>query len=148
MNRPNPEPETKPIDIKTTKVVRVEAVTARATSLLPVTAAFKDEYPFSWRSRKMFSSTTTLLSTSIPTAIMRPDKDMMLMVISELKIARCRYIRLKVKTMAMGMAMAIIMVERNFRKKKSKVNTASKPPIMPEIERSRRLLRISSDWSR
>ena len=43
MNRPNPDCDRKPSEIKTTKVVKVEAVTAMATSLAPVMEAFIGE---------------------------------------------------------------------------------------------------------
>jgi hypothetical protein len=56
--------------------------------------------------------------------------------------------KLNVKTMAMGMAAAMIRVDRNFLRKKSRTRTAMRPPIIPEMARLLRLLRMSTDWSR
>jgi hypothetical protein len=50
--------------------------------------------------------------------------------------------------MAMGIAMAIIIVVRIFLRKESKTITARMPPMIPEMARLLRLLRMSSDWSR
>ena len=47
--------------------------------------------------------------------------------------------------MAIGMAMAMMMVERNFLRKKRRTNTARRPPMIPERVRSFRLFNISRD---
>ncbi len=46
IHRPKPEPPMKLSETNTTRVVRVEAVTAKETSLLPITAALSEENPF------------------------------------------------------------------------------------------------------
>jgi hypothetical protein len=47
--------------------------------------------------------------------------------------------------MAIGMAMAIMIVERNFLRKKRSTKTAKRPPTIPERLRSLRLFKISRD---
>ncbi len=88
MNRPKPDWDMNPSETKTTSVDRVEASTAWATSPAPWRAASRGATPFSWRRRKMFSRTTTLLSTSMPTAIISPESEMMLMVMLAWKSSR------------------------------------------------------------
>ena len=72
-------PSMKTIGRKTAMVVSVEAVIAVATSWVPSTAEVSASSPSS-RFLKMFSSTTTALSTSMPTPRARPPKVMMLSV--------------------------------------------------------------------
>jgi hypothetical protein len=64
---------------KTTMVVRVVAISGAATSCVPSIAEAVASRPSS-RLRKMFSSTTTALSSSMPTPSARPPKVMMLSV--------------------------------------------------------------------
>jgi hypothetical protein len=70
-------PSTNTIGRKTETVVRVEAVTAMATSREPLAAASKRSSPPS-RCRKMFSRTTIELSTSSPTPSASPPRLIML----------------------------------------------------------------------
>ncbi len=88
MNRPKPDWDMKPRETKTTRVESVAEDTAEATSLAPWREASRGAIPFSCRSRKMFSRTTTLLSTSMPTAIISPESEMMLMEMLARKTAR------------------------------------------------------------
>ena len=67
---------------KTTTVVMVEAVMARAISLAPNMAAAPTRLPFS-TCRMMFSSTTMALSTTIPEAMARAMRETRLMVVTE-----------------------------------------------------------------
>ena len=78
----------KPSETKTTRVENVDAVTAPETSLAPWRDAWSGLRPFSCLSRKMFSRTTTLLSTSMPTAIINPESEMMLMETLARKMVR------------------------------------------------------------
>ena len=84
----------------------------------------------------------------MPTASISPLREMMLIVMLAPKMLRARYIRLKVKTMAMGMATMMMAVDRHFLRKNRRMRTAMIPPITPETARSRRLFKMSSDWSR
>ena len=89
--------------------VSVAAVTAMATSAVPRRAASCRSSPCSWR-RTMLSSTTTALSTSMPTASAMPPSDMMF---SERLNA---YISTNVPSTDTGMAMPAISVVRASRR--------------------------------
>ncbi len=102
-------PSTKTIGTKTQIVVNVEAITARATSLAPASAAASSPIPSS-RFRWIASSTTIELSTRRPIPRVRPPSDMMLSEMSE------AYIRKKVATTEIGMAMPMITVVFQLRR--------------------------------
>ncbi|OPZ71835.1 MAG: hypothetical protein BWY83_00954 [bacterium ADurb.Bin478] len=73
-------PGTKSTGMKTTRVVRVEAVTAMPTSCAPLLAASRSfSFCSSWR-RKMLSRTTIELSTSMPIESANPAMEMMFSV--------------------------------------------------------------------
>ena len=128
MNRPIWEPGIKIKLTNTTMVVAVEASTANPTSRLPEMAASRASRPFSCLWRKIFSSTTTLLSTSIPTATMSPIRETTFRLMSEPAKTLSRYMKANVKTMDTGMAMEIMRVLRNFPKKKKSTPMAKTPP--------------------
>ena len=93
----------------------------------------------------MFSSTTTLLSTSMPTASIRPLREITLSEKLSPPTRRIRYTTVKVAMMEMGMAMATTSVARTFNRKANSTSTARPAPISPELRRLLRLLVISSD---
>ena len=70
-------PSTKTMGKKTDMVVSVEATTAPPTSETPLIVDLTKSSPSS-RQRKMLSSTTMELSTSIPTPRANPPRDMIL----------------------------------------------------------------------
>ena len=94
----------------TATVVKVDAVTALATSDAPVRAALYRSFPSS-RCRWIDSSTTMELSTSIPIPRASPPSEMMLRVISK------ENMRKKVMITEMGMASPMMMVLRRFFRK-------------------------------
>ena len=102
-------PLMKTIGKNTAIEVRVAAVTAVATSRVPSRAASAWLMPCS-RRRTMLSSTTTALSTSMPTASAMPPRDMMLSDRSKAYISR------KVPMTDTGMAMPVIRVARASRR--------------------------------
>ena len=105
----------------TQTVVRVEAIMAPPTCLAPSTAAFFTECPFC-RSRKIFSITTTELSTSIPTPSARPDRDMIF------SVTPLKYMATMAATTLRGIEHATIMVGRISHRNRSRIIMASAPP--------------------
>ena len=91
--------------------VSVAAVMAVPTSLVPRVAASTRERPSS-RWRTMFSSTTTALSTSMPTASAMPPSDMMLSDRSNM------YISTNVPITETGIARPVMSVARASRRKR------------------------------
>ncbi len=105
----------------TTSVVSVAAVIASATSPVPTAAAVRASAP-SARSRKMFSTTTMALSTSIPAPSASPPSVIRL---SE----RCwKYITAKVTRIESGIATATTSVAGRLRRKKTSTSTARPMP--------------------
>ena len=117
-------PGTKRIGKNTTKVVKVETTTGTATSRAPMIDAVLRSAPSSLK-RKIFSSTTTASSTTIPTARVRPDKDM----IFRLKSAKS--ITMKVVIIETGIEIAIMSAERPLRRKANRINTTNITACMP-----------------
>jgi hypothetical protein len=76
-------------------VVRVEAIMAPDTCFAPSTAAFAGDRPV-FLSRYMFSITTILLSTSIPTPKARPAKDI------TFRVTLLKYIRVTANIRLIG----------------------------------------------
>jgi len=114
-------PCTKSTGRNTATLVSVLARIAPHTSCVPFTAASRGGSPaVQWT--KMFSSTTTELSMSMPTAKAMPARLITLSVRS--KAARAR----KVPITLTGIESATISVERMFRRKMSSVPSVSRPP--------------------
>ena len=109
-------PGTNRIGINTTSVVSVDMTTGTATSWAPNTDASSRLCPSSLN-RKIFSSTTTASSTTIPTARVSPDREMMF------RLRFDQSIMLKVDIIETGIEMAIIRAERPLRKKASRIST-------------------------
>ena len=104
-------PLTNTIGKNTATDVRVEAVTAIATSRVPSRAASIGASPAS-RLRAIDSRMTTELSTSMPTESAMPPSDMMLSVRSKL------YISTKMPMTVTGITMPVTTVARASRRKK------------------------------
>ena len=103
-------------------VVKVDAIMAPPTSAVPLMAASFTETPCSI-CRKIFSTTTIALSTSIPAPNARPPKVIIF------RVKPLKYIRLNVATMDIGIAKAIIAVTFMRRKKMKRTKTAISTPI-------------------
>ena len=116
-------PLTKTMGKNTAIVVKVEAATAERTSFVPLTAASRMLSPSS-RQRKIDSSTTMELSTSIPTPRASPPSDMML------RETWNRCIGAKVAMMEIGMEIPTMAVETVFLRKKKRTIIARIPPKM------------------
>ena len=123
-------------------VVRVAAKTGRLTSPAPFTAACTGLSPSS-RRRWMFSSTTTLLSTSIPTASMSPLNEIIFKETSRPGIRPSRNMKVKVQRTEMGMARAMIRVVLTFHRNRKSMITAIIPPMIPAFRRFFKLFKIS-----
>ena len=109
-------PGTNRMGKNTTSVVKVETTTGTATSLAPkIEAVFRSE-PSS-RNRNMFSNTTTASSTTIPTARVKPDKEMIL------RLKSAKSITMNVVMMETGIDIAIMRAERPLRKKARSIST-------------------------
>ena len=93
---------------KTTIVVTVAMVSARAISDAPVSAASRTDFP-SRRWRSMFSTTTTALSTSIPAQISSP------IIVTTLIVSPAKYITTRQASRLVGMASVISSVTRKRR---------------------------------
>ena len=106
---------------KTIIVVRVEAVIAPLTSLVPLIAASITLSPSS-RFLKILSTTTMALSTSIPAPNANPPS------VITFKVRPLKYMRLNVAIIDMGMAMLIISVEPILRKKRNRTIIANRAP--------------------
>ena len=119
-------PLMKTIGKKTAIVVSVAAMTAPETSAVPFLAASRVLSPCSLF-RKMFSSTTMALSTSMPTASAMPPSDMML---SEISFA---YISKKVPMTEIGIATAMIEVARESRRNPYSTIIARMPPKIAAV---------------
>ena len=106
----------------TQTVVRVEAITAPATCLLPCTAARGASTP-RLRSRYIFSITTIELSTNIPIPSAIPDRDIIFSEMPEKYIAT-----IQVSTLN-GILMATTMVGIKSFKNNARIRIAKAAPI-------------------
>jgi hypothetical protein len=120
--------------------VSVAAVIAVPTSLVPRRAASTRDLPAS-RWRTMFSSTTTALSTSMPTASAMPPSDMMLSDRSN----RC--ISMNVPITDTGIARPMISVARASRRNRYSTRIASRPPMIAASRTSPMAEEMKRDWS-
>ena len=78
--------------------------------------------------------TTTELSTSMPTATARPDREIMLMVTPE------KYISTTAKITLMGMEHRVITVGRRSRRNRYRISTANSAP-QPRDDRMELMIR-------
>ncbi len=120
---------------KTATVVSVLAVMARPTSEAPITAASCRGDPSS-RWRKVFSITTTALSTSRPTPSAMPPRVIML------KVYPMAFIPIKVVTTDRGIASAMVIVGLTARRKMKMTPMAMMLPtsaLLPVDEIERRI---------
>ena len=115
-------PSTKTMGKNTVIVVSVEANTAVPTSLVPRMVAWTRSSPSS-RQRKMLSSTTIELSTSIPIPRANPPSDMILSDTSNM------YIGAKVAMIDTGIVRPTIRVWTTLRKNTKSTSTAIVPPM-------------------
>ena len=114
-------PSTKSTGRNTATLVSVLARIAPQTSVVPRTAAVRGSSPrLQWT--KMFSSTTTALSISMPTAKAMPARLITLSV--RLKAASARNVPITLT----GIDIATISVERMFRRNNRSVPSVSSPP--------------------
>ena len=132
------------IGIKTITEVRVAAITGVETSFVPFTAASLDDKPSSL-CRCIFSKTTTLLSTSIPTASISPLREIIFREKSTPPILLIKKTTVKVATTETGIATAIRNVALNLNKNMYRTIIASPAPIIPELRKLIRLVIISAD---
>ncbi len=116
----------KTIGKNTAIVVRVEATTADATSVVPSLADWITLRPCSLF-RTMFSRTTIELSTSIPTARAMPPNDMMFNDMSFM------YIKRNVPMTDTGIAIATVAVARESRRKPYRTKIAINPPRIAAV---------------
>ncbi len=133
-------PSTNTMGKNTATVVRVEATTALDTSRVPRSAASLIPSP-STRQRKMLSSTTMELSTSMPMPRASPPSDMMLSVMPPMNIGT------KVATTEIGMATPMISVVRSSWRKRNSTINASRPPVIAVDCTSRIEALMNRDWS-
>ncbi len=133
-------PSTKTMGRNTATVVRVEATTAPPTSAVPLMAAAYRDCPICFL-RKIDSSTTIELSTSMPMPRVNPPSDMMFSEMSSL------YMATKVATTEMGMLVAMIRVLRRSRRNSSSTTMASSPPISAALRTSLTACSMKWDWS-
>src|SRR5438094_450461 len=117
--------------------VAVEHTTAGSTSREPTSAARRGPSPF-WRWRKMLSSTTTALSTSMPTASISPIIERMLSVRPVKRSSAAA------ASSENGMARPTTSVVTQLRRKTNRITVASAPPIMPAWSSPESELSISS----
>ena len=115
-------------------------MTAAPTSEVPSTAERNSEAP-AWRRRKIDSSTTMELSTSMPMPRVSPPSDMML---SEMSIL---YMAMNVAMTEIGIDVAMISVLRRSRRKNSSTMMASTPPISAALRTSSTACWMKWDWS-
>ena len=133
-------PSTKTMGKNTVIVVSVEANTAVPTSRVPRMVAWIRSSPSS-RQRKMLSSTTIELSTSIPTPRASPPSDMILSDTSNM------YIGAKVAMIDTGIVRPTISVWTTLRKNTKSTSTAIVPPMIALIWTSLIEFLIKPDWS-
>ena len=120
--------------------VSVAAVIAVPTSLVPSVAASRRERPSS-RWRTTFSSTTTALSTSMPTASAMPPSDMMFSDRSNM------YIMTNVPITDTGIARPVMNVARASRRNRYRTRIASRPPMSAASRTSPIAEEMNLDWS-
>ncbi len=106
---------------KTAIVVSVDAVIAPATSFAPSYAASFGVFPRP-RWRLMFSITTMLLSTSMPTPSARPP------IVSRFNVKSEKYIRTNVKMTEYGIAMPMMIGLLTFLRNKNNTAIAKTAP--------------------
>ena len=114
-------PCTNTIGANTHIVVNVDDVIAAATCFAPATAAFFAGTPIRL-SLNVFSITTIELSTSIPTAMARPDNEIIFRVTPE------KYISANANIMLIGMESSVIKVGLISLKNKNNIITAKRAP--------------------
>ena len=105
----------------TAMVVKVDAMTAGPTSLVPRMTDVRKSSPSS-RQRKILSVTTIALSTNIPIPSASPPSDMMF------RETLNSFMAPKVAIMEMGIASPTIKVLRKLFRKRNRTITASNPP--------------------
>ncbi len=132
-------PSTSAIGRKTTTVVAVAMTIASEISPAPLTQASRRGMPVPWR-RKMFSATTTELSTRRPIEIIRPSRVRMLSVSPK------KYIATTPISMESGIDSVMISVIRKRRRKKKSTRAAKTPPILPLSSMMPSDSRIVSPW--
>ena len=122
-------PPTKSMGIKIDSVVKVDAITAVPTSDAPLSAAIQI---CSFRSRflrKIFSNTTTELSTSIPIAIASPAMEIIFRVTPRIFMTK------NVTTMETGTDTAAVNAELKCLRKMNSTNPVSKNARIPVTAR-------------
>ena len=117
-NRSPAIPGTNRIGKNTTSVVRVLIITGADTSCAPFIDESRPDSPSS-RNRKMFSSTTTALSTTSPTASVSPDSEIIF------KLTSAQLMIANVVITEIGIEIATISDVRPLRKKISSINITS-----------------------
>ena len=121
---------------------RLVASTARPTSWVPSMAASRGDIFFSSMKRKMFSSTTTASSITMPTASVRASSVMTLSVKSMYFMAA------KVAISELGMATAEISVGRKRRRKRQTMKAAKSEPATRCSLTASTAATMNFDWSR
>ena len=121
MKRPT-MPPMKAIGRKTAISDRLVAVTAKPISRVASTAAWKGDIFFSSMKRKMFSSTTTASSITMPTARVRPKR------VIVLSVKPITFIAAKAAMIEAGMATPAIRVGRSLCRKSSTMMVARNEP--------------------
>ncbi len=137
--KPPMRPGQKTSGPKAQTVVRVEAMTAADTWWVPSRAASTALLPWP-RCRKMFSTITMALSTSMPRARMRLNSTTMLRVMPKMRSTT------KVMSMENGMATPTNSELVKPRNRNSTATTRIRP-LMMLFSSSWTMVRISSDWS-
>ena len=125
----------------TTILVRVDAITARPTSLLPFMAASSAFRPCLFRVN-IFSSTTTELSTSIPMASVSEPSVSMFSDMSR------TFITQNVARIDVGIEIPITSVDLIFLRKKNITMTASIAPCTAVLATELIDCLTKSDWSK
>ena len=123
MKRPT-IPAMNPTGRNTASSDSVVAVTAIPISRVPSMAAWNGGIPFSSTKRKIFSSTTTASSITIPTISVSAS------IVIWFSVKPIAAISPKVATIEVGMAMAVMNVARKFQRK-TKTTMAAR--ILPSI---------------
>ena len=120
------------IGANTTTVVAVPAIMARPTSFTPFIVALNGFSLSSFRCRNTLSVTTTALSTSIPTASIRP------IIESMFNDIPAKYIAPNVINSENGIDAITISVVDTWRRNRYSTIMASSPPKSPALSRSDR----------
>jgi hypothetical protein len=134
------KPSTNTTGRNTATVVKVTPTSALPTSAAPRPAAVKASSPSSLR-RWIASSTTTALSTSMPTPRARPPRDI------TLRLTPKRCMKKNVAMMETGMVMPMIRVLKASFRKKNRITMARRPPSTAFSSTSSMALSMKRDWS-